>query len=81
MNNKTTYYKKIRKKLLNRAKEYYENNIERFWEQAKNKYRELSKEEKDKEREYGRNRYQNRKQTKSKIILKKLVNREAKKLT
>ena len=30
MNNKTTYYKKIRKKLLNRAKEYYENNIERF---------------------------------------------------
>ena len=44
MNNKTTYYKKIRKKLLNRAKEYYENNIERFWEQAKNKYRELYKE-------------------------------------
>ena len=52
-----------------------------FSEQAKNKYRELSKEEKDKEREYGRNRYQNRKQTKIKIILKKLVNREAKKLT
>ena len=46
MNNKTTYYKKIRKKLLNRAKEYYENNIERFWEQAKNKYRELYKEKK-----------------------------------
>ena len=46
MSNKTTYYKKIRKKLLNRAKEYYENNIERFWEQAKNKYRELYKEKK-----------------------------------
>ena len=46
MSNKTTYYKKIRKKLLNQAKEYYENNIERFWEQAKNKYRELYKEKK-----------------------------------
>ena len=46
MSNKTTYYKKIRKKLLNPAKEYYENNIERFWEQAKNKYRELYKEKK-----------------------------------
>ena len=46
MSNKTTYYKKIRKKLLNQAKDNYENNIERFWEQAKNKYRELYKEKK-----------------------------------
>ena len=52
MNNKTTYYKKIRKKLLNRAKEYYENNIERFWEQAKNKYRELYKEKKIKKKKW-----------------------------
>ena len=47
----------IEKKLLNRAKEYYK--IARLREQAKNKYRELSDEEKDIKRGYGRNRYQN----------------------
>ena len=43
MNNKTTFFKEISR---NQAKEYYENNKERSREQAKNKYRELSKEEK-----------------------------------
>ena len=37
--------------ILNRAKEYYENNKERLREQARNKYRKLS--------EYRRNRYRN----------------------
>ena len=43
--------------MLNRANEYYENNALR--EKAKNKYRELSEEEKNIKREYGRNRYHN----------------------
>ena len=30
MGDKTTYYKKNKEKLLNRAKEYYENNKERL---------------------------------------------------
>ena len=44
-------------------------------ERAKSKYRELSKEEKDIKREYGRNRYDNmfkEKKTKTKRISKKL---------
>ena len=31
-----TYYQRIREKLLDRAKEYYENNKERLRKQAKN---------------------------------------------
>ena len=37
----------------------YENNKERLQEQAQNKYRELSNEEKDIERKFGRNQYSN----------------------
>ena len=43
--------------MLNRANEYYENNKEVLLKKAKNKYRELSQEEKNIKREYGRNRY------------------------
>ena len=43
--------------IINRAKDYYENNKEVLREKAKNEYRELSEEEKNKKREYGRNRY------------------------
>ena len=46
-------------KILNRAKEYYENNKERLREQARNKYRELSRKEKDTKKEYGGNSYKN----------------------
>ena len=56
MSDKTTYYQKIREIILNRAKEYYKNNKERLREQARNKYRKLSDEEKNINREYGRNR-------------------------
>ena len=41
-----TYYQRKREVILNRANEYYENNKEVLREKAKNKYRELSDEEK-----------------------------------
>ena len=55
----TTYYHRNKEVILNRTKRYYCDNIERLRERAKNKYRELSEEEKDIKREYGRNRYNN----------------------
>ena len=46
--------------MLNRAKDYYENDKERLRQQARNKYRNLSEEDKNMEkREYGKNRYHN----------------------
>ena len=44
--NNTTYYQKNREIILNRAKDYHENDKERLREQARNKYRNLSEEEK-----------------------------------
>ena len=41
-----TYYQRNRDVILNRTKEYYENDKERLREQAKDKYRNLSEEEK-----------------------------------
>ena len=52
----TTYYQRNREIMLNRAKYYYENDKERLREQARNKCRNLSEEDK-KKREYGKNRY------------------------
>ena len=40
--------------ILNRAKYYYENDKEILREQARDKYRNLSEEEKNKKREYGK---------------------------
>ena len=63
---RTTYHQRHREVILNRAKDYYENNKEllrereterereRDRERAKNKYRELSEEEKNIKREYGK---------------------------
>ena len=45
--------------ILNRAKYYYKNNKERLREQSRDKYRNLSEEEKNKKRESGKNRYCN----------------------
>ena len=42
--------------ILNKAKFYYENDKERLKEQARDKYRKLSEEEKNKKREYGKTR-------------------------
>ena len=44
---RTTYYQRNRKVMLNRANEYCENNKEVLIEKAKNKYSELSEEEKN----------------------------------
>ena len=45
--------------ILNRAKDYYENNKELLRERAKNKYRELPANEKHVKRQYQRDRYHN----------------------
>ena len=55
-----------REVILNRAKDYHENDKERLREQAKYKYRNLSEEEKNKNRDYGRNRYHNMSEEKKK---------------
>ena len=43
-----TYYQKNQDVILNRAKYYYENDKKRLREQARDKYRNLSEEEKNK---------------------------------
>ena len=45
-----TYYKKKQNVILNKAKYYCKNNKERLKEQARDKYRSLSEEEKNKKR-------------------------------
>ena len=74
-----TYYQRKRDMILNRAKDY-ENDKERLREQARDKYRSLSKEEKNEKREYERSRYRNMSEEK-KQRLKAYQNnyREAKK--
>ena len=42
------YYQRDQDVILNRAKDYYENDKERWREQARSKYRNLSEEEKNK---------------------------------
>ena len=53
----TTYYQRNKDTILNRAKDYYENNKDVLREKAKNMYRELSEEEKNRQRlkEYQKN--------------------------
>ena len=48
--NNTTYYQRNREKTLNNAKDYDKNDKERLREQARNKYRNLSEEDKKKKR-------------------------------
>ena len=45
--------------MLSKAKDYYKNNKDRLREQARDKYRNLSEEEKKKRKVYGKNRYHN----------------------
>ena len=54
-----TYYPRNRDVILNKAKDYYENDKERLRVQASDKYRKLSEEQKNKKREYGKNSYRN----------------------
>ena len=44
--NNTTYYQRHGDVILNRAKDYYENDKERLREQARDKYRNFSEEKK-----------------------------------
>ena len=48
-NTNLTYHQKNRDVMLNRAKDYYENDKKRLRMQARDKYRNLSEEEKNKE--------------------------------
>ena len=52
-------YQKNRNVILNKAKDYYKNNKERLKEQTRDKCKSLSEEEKNKKREFGKNRYHN----------------------
>ena len=52
--------------ILNRAKDYYENNKKRLRKQARDKYRNLSEEDQNQKREYGKNRYRNMSEDKKK---------------
>ena len=54
-----TYCQRNKRIILKRAKDYYENDKERLREQARDKYRNLSEEEKNKKKEYGRKRNRN----------------------
>ena len=45
-----TYYQRNRDVILNRAKDYYENDKKRLREQARDKYRNLSEEDKNKKK-------------------------------
>ena len=51
---KKAYYQKNREVILNKGKDYYENDKEKLREQARNKYRNLPEEEKIKKRQYGK---------------------------
>ena len=77
-----TYYQKHRGVILNRTRDYYENNKERLREEARNIYRNLSKEEKNKKREYTKNRYNNMSEEKKQRLKEYQKNyREAKKVS
>ena len=54
-----TYHQRTGDVILNRAKDYYENDKERLRGRARGKYRKLFEEEKNKKRESGKNRYHN----------------------
>ena len=48
--NNTTYYQRNRNLILNREKGYYKNNKERLRDQGRDKYRDLSEEDKNKKK-------------------------------
>ena len=78
--NNTTYYQRNREIILNRVKDYYENDKERLREHAKNKNKNLSEEDKKKKREYGKNRYHNMpKEKKEKLKYQKNIKKNIEK--
>ena len=63
-NTDLTYYQRNREVILNKEKDYYENDKERLRETTKDKYRNLFEENKDKKWEYEKSRYHNRSEEK-----------------
>ena len=63
-----TYYQKNRDVILNRAKDYCKNDKDRLRGQARDKYTNLSEEEKNKKEEYEKNRYHNMSEEKKQRI-------------
>ena len=55
----TTHYQRNSDVIVNRAKDYYKNDKEKLRDNARDKCRNLSEEEKNVKRGYGRNRYHN----------------------
>ena len=51
----STYYQKNRNFILNRAKDYYYKNIDTIRKNKRDKYKNLSKEEKEKAKIYQKN--------------------------
>ena len=75
-----TYYQRNRDVILNRAKDYYENDKEKLRVQAGDKYRNLSEEENKKKREFEKDRYRNMSEEKKERLKEYQKNyREAKK--
>ena len=70
----STYYQRNRDVTLNRAKDYCENNKEGLREPARDKYKNLSEEEKNKKREYGKgkDRYRNMSEEKKQRLKKNI---------
>ena len=54
-----TYYQRNRDVIPNKEKYYCKNDKEILRDNARDKYRNLSEEETNKKKEYGRNRYHN----------------------
>ena len=74
-NTDLTYYQKNKNVVLSKAKYYYKNNKDRLREQARDKYRNLSEEEKNKKKRIWKKQilqYVWRKKSKAKRISKKL---------
>ena len=66
--------RKNRDVILNRARDYYENNKEKLRSCARDKYKNLSGEEKNKKRKYGKSRYHDMsEEKKTKRIWKKII--------
>ena len=54
-----THYQRNKDMILNRAKDFYKNDKGTLRGQVRDKYRNLSEEEKNENSEYGKNRYHN----------------------
>ena len=66
-NTDLTYYQRNRDLILNK-KDYYKSNKERLREEARDKYKSLSEEEKNKKRECRKKKYRNISEEKKQIL-------------